>query len=236
MIKYIALTDWDGTVRRFFTLVSWMEFLSQNGLIDDCYYSEVDRYFKSYEEGNLGHDILVEKTALIYAWSLHGCSRESVLKLANNFITNDRKELFGFTEGLFRFFTENSLKVTVISGAPQEILEQYKTEFNLKGIYGLELSTNSDGFYDSGISQNNGLSSQKEAIIKLLLNGARATIGLGNSSSDIPLLSNSSLSIIIDNPDLNPGTNNIHVSSENINIADLASLISRELKQREFIL
>ena len=202
MRKYIALTDWDGTMRRLFTLVSWMEFLAKNDLIDGRYYSEVGRYFRYYAEGNLGHDLLVEKTALIYARSLRGCSRESVLKLASHFMKNDRRELFEFTGGLFRFFMENSVEVTVISGAPREILEQYKAEFNLKDIYGLELSTNSDGVYDSGISRNHGLSSQKEAITKFLLNDAKATIGIGNSSSDIPLLTNFLLSIIVDNPDL----------------------------------
>ncbi len=230
MKKRVALTDWDGTIRRFFTLNSWMKFLMQEGLIDSHHFIELDRYFESYRNGDLDHELLVERTATIYAKSLRGCSRNTVMALADSFKELDREDLFGYSKHLFEYLRNRAIDVIVVSGAPQEILEQYRGEFSLNEVYGLQLAVDGQGIYNGKIVHNPGRSLAKGDIVNMILKNTPAIIGLGNSVSDIPLLKRSSLSVIVDNPGLNAGGRSIHIRSEETDGTKLVKLLRKELE------
>lgn len=230
MTKNIALIDWDGTIRKGFTIISWVKYLIVNFNEKSDSLQKIIEKFNDYDNGALSHDELANATAHIYATYLEGRSAEKVEKIADEFVSLDKDNLFSFYTGLFDILREYNIRPIIISGCPIEVLNSYKKHVGFKNIYGLRVNI-VDRIYTSNIIINPGVSTRKEEIVKqeILQKNDLALVSLGNSTSDMPLFNNSKLSFIVNNK-------NISIPSYNVSIKDNdKALLLFEKKIKEMV-
>jgi hypothetical protein len=68
-----VLMDWDGTMRRGFTLLPWVEFLKNKGIFSNDTFRKINSTFNRYKTSEISHDKLCKITAILYAKGLQGC-------------------------------------------------------------------------------------------------------------------------------------------------------------------
>ena len=91
-------------------------------------------------------------------------------------------------QDIFPFLKKNKIKIIIISGAQQELIELYEDELKIDKIYGVQFKVEK-GIYTNQY-QNNGLDDNKEQIVKQIRKDKENEIlfAFGDSISDIPLL------------------------------------------------
>lgn len=205
--QFLALTDWDGTIRRGFTIQAWMRHLQSVGLLDKRALLDLESAFAAYSKGRLQHDNLALSSAKIYASSIAGISVETVESEAKVFIKYDSAELMHLSLQVIEELRKRRIKIFVISGAPDVILREYQRRLDFTCVMGLRLD-HSAGRYTGHITENPGLATTKKQLVQQITLEAsnRIVLAMGNSDSDIPLFGAASLSVLIGEfvPD-NPG-------------------------------
>lgn len=204
MSQRVALVDWDGTIRKDFTIRSWARFLVNVGIASRQIIADLENLFALYSEGRISHNNLASRSALIYAACLKNIAQEEINRYSTLFLKSDRKHLIATSLQLLSHLSRNGVDIVIISGAPSEVLVKYKDVLPLNRIYGLQLEVK-DGFYTGRTKINPGTSSTKARIIKLLLEPQgqnKVVLAMGNSSSDIPLFRAAPVRIIVNNPAL----------------------------------
>jgi phosphoserine phosphatase len=210
----IALIDWDGTIRRGFTIIDWLEFLAEHYKQKKNLLYEMIEKFAEYENGSLSHDELANDTAYIYSNFLKGLNSDDISILSDEFILEDKYKLFSFSIGLFEILKKYNINSIVISGCPIEILNSYKKIIGFEYVHGLKIRIEKK-IYKNEIITNTGISKNKEKVIKneLLLTDKLAKLSFGNSISDMPLFNNSKVSFVVNNE-------SIIIPSYKVDIAD----------------
>lgn len=231
MTTKIALFDWDGTIRRDFTINTWIEFLTQYRIVTEDTIKMIKDLFAVYSKRQLSHDQLSDSTANIYALSLKNYENNYIYKLADQFFIEDQKLLFSFSEMVFSFLRDNDIEVIVISGAPIEVLSQYQRRFYFREIYALE-SQIEYGKYTGKVKQNTGTSQAKKDIINQLLNSKKYKVVLaaGNSESDIPLFDAAPNNIIVNNSKLMTNKKSFYLNDNNNESSKLLTFLKEELR------
>jgi len=231
MTNRIAVLDWDGTVRRDFTIRSWARFLAARAVISESTVSLIDGILAQYGEGIIYHDAAAELTANLLAQRLRGCQQQTVLSLAEQYADTDHQYLYPFASPLFEYLTTHGIGITIISGAPSEVIATYCTKFQFLHIFALEFGT-SEGLYTGNVEANPGVAHIKKALVNELVHQRNLEIVLsaGNSWSDIPLLEAAPLSLVVDNPTLVTSTITLHLSGKAGEVAMLTDFLGKELQ------
>lgn len=202
MSKRVALIDWDGTIRKDFTIRTWAPFLANIGIVSRRIITDLEKLFTFYSEGRISHNDLAKGSALIYAASLKNIAQEEINRCASLFFELDRKHLFAASFQLLSYLSQKGIDIVIISGAPSEVLSKYKEMLSLDMVYGLQLEVK-DGFYTGRTKMNPGTSFTKGQLIKRFLetrDHIEIVLAMGNSSSDMPLFSVAPVSIVVNNP------------------------------------
>ncbi len=195
----VAIIDWDGTVRRGFTILDWMEYLYKHKIVGSHHIYKLKSYFQQYSDGGLSHDELAEITGNLYAKALRGKSYEKIRMLAEKYIWIwiDKKKLFKEIVSLLENLKSINIKTVIISGAPLEVLEQYAVILDFHKVYALKIDRNESGIYTGKVKENPGISAVKGKIIESLKNQYTIIYGFGNSESDIPIFKSAKHPILI---------------------------------------
>lgn len=202
MNNYYALIDWDGTIRSGFTILSWSKFLVENKIISPKIIKDLESLFNLYLIKQITHDQLAERSAYIYANYLQGIAVDKVKRQAFLFTESDRFYLIDISLKLLSYLIDNSVKIVVISGAPLEVLSQYKNLLPLSYVYGLELE-HFDEKYTGKIISNPGIRETKKRLTESLIKRHwQIIVALGNSESDIPLFEAADIRVIVNNAEL----------------------------------
>ena len=185
-MKY-ALFDWDNTLREGFTLFSWIDFLKKEGAISATISEKIDYYSHQYETALINHDQYAFYACKSYAECVKGMPKSKREQLLDGYFKIDNSTIFPFVRKMFCTFNENNIKVIIISGAPQYILERYQSSFHISEIYAFSEE------YSNGIATGNVLFNygvDKINVVKKIKSkfGCTALAAFGDSSSDIPML------------------------------------------------
>ena len=130
MDKKLALFDWDGTLRRGFTIEAWIRFLVREKVLKKEAEDKISYLFSEYQEHEITHDALSQKSAEVYASALEGCYVEDIYLAASRFIEEDKSFLNSFSVSLLSFLQAQEIEIVVISGAPSEILNIYREKLS----------------------------------------------------------------------------------------------------------
>lgn len=203
MVKKLALLDWDGTLRKGFTIKDWLKFLAKENIIESEFEEKLSILFEGYRRDELTHDSLSQESAELYASALKNSREQDILLAASSFLNEDKEFINTFSIPFLSYLKRHDFCVAIISGAPAEILKTYQKKLNIDNVFALECEVK-DGAYSGKIKSNLGISSQKHKAIHEIKKSGRYMfcLSMGNSSSDIPLLQSTSSQIIVDNPSL----------------------------------
>jgi len=190
MKKYIALFDWDLTVRSNYAFTKWTELLMKNEIIDKNFVKDNEWLIKSYIEGKINHDEMSREGMKIFCKHLAGTNVMDVSSINEEYKLQDDMHIHSIMrEIIFPFLIKNNVEIIVITGSPQEIVELYKEELGISKVYGMNYYID-NGKYTGEFKYNTGLSENKQKIIDEILNDKNIEVlfGFGDSISDIPIL------------------------------------------------
>lgn len=191
-----ALLDWDNTLRKGYTLFTWMDYLINIGIIESEVRKEVDYHIEKYKKAEISHDQLARDAGKIFAKSIKGIRKSILEQKIQAYMCEDSSKLYGFTQEIFEVLNENKVLPIIVSGAPSDILENYLIQFNIYKIYGFVAEVENDRFsgkvlYNYGYDK----SLKIEEICKKM--GRLPKISFGDSASDFGMLEIAEKSIIV---------------------------------------
>ena len=187
MNKKYVLFDWDNTVRKGYTLYSWVDYLCSCHTIDSCIQLDLNTMRKEYDSHLITHDEYAQKACQLYSSNLKGIPCSKIDSLINNYIILDEHYIYNDIKKLFHFFFLYGFDIIIISGAPTIIIEKYKEKYNFKEIYAFKEKTLHD-YFTGEVEYNYGFG--KEKIVSELIRkyNSRPYMAFGDSKSDLPLL------------------------------------------------
>lgn len=203
----IALLDWDGTLRRGFTIIPWMEYLADFDMIASDYIAALANVFIRYEAGDISHDQTAIDAGIVYAKALNGRDVSSIREHALKYVREvDREDIFPWTFSLFKGLHGRGIMPWIVSGGPREVIEVYAEKQLAPCIVHAmspEVADWSAGqVYTGRISHNPGIGIEKERIVLSAMQQGTICLGAGNSRSDLPLLRAAQVQLSVDAPTL----------------------------------
>lgn len=182
-----ALLDWDNTLRKGFTIISWTKYLCDKKAIREETYGKLLRQFELHKAKKISYEQLATSTTESYAQALIGVDLHFIENLARSFCMED-KDVFLYTNKLFDLFKGRGIDAVIISGSPQIVLLQYAKCFGFSEIYGMDVEV-VDGKYTGKVKQDFG--AEKNLIVSEICHNRKSMplIAFGDSISDKPLLS-----------------------------------------------
>lgn len=189
MKKYIALFDWDKTVRKDYACLMWLEMLVENKIVDKNLLKENNEVYQKYLNGILDHNQLTEEGMKVYGKYIQNVEKTDIISVLEEYKKKDNDKVFDIMrEDIFPFLTKNNIEIIIISGAQQELIELHKEELKINEIYGVQFEYK-DGIYNNKYV-NNGLDENKRKIVNKIMENKENVIlfSFGDSISDVPLL------------------------------------------------
>lgn len=182
-----ALFDWDNTLRKGFTIISWAEYLCAKKAIREDLYKKLIKQFDLYRARKLSYRQLATTTTEIYAQALSGIELSFIEELAYHFFIEDT-DVFPFTGKLLGLLKEEGIGVIIVSGSPKIVLQQYADQFSFSEIYGMDIEV-VDNKYTGIVKQDFG--ADKHRAVEEICYKKREVplVAFGDSVSDKPLLS-----------------------------------------------
>lgn len=181
-----AVFDWDNTIRKGFTLFSWMDFLYQEKILDTKVRNSIAYVQNQYVKKQINHDEYAKKACEIYSFAMKGISEDIRNRLVKSYIPYDKKSLMPFSQALFEYMNIYDIKPIIISGAPWYILDKYRDMFKLNDIFAFS-EEYSRGLCTGSVAYNYGVDKRKTVEKLFEVFGMKPLVGFGDSYSDIPL-------------------------------------------------
>lgn len=212
-----AVFDWDNTIRKGFTLFSWMDFLYEKKILDTTIRNDIFSIQDQYAKKVINHDEYAKKSCEIYSSAMRGVSREIQSGLVKSYIQYDKQCLMPFSQALFEYMSDHNIRPVIISGAPQYILEEYKDMFGLSNIFAFS-EEYVEGLCTGRVAYNYGVNKRKTVEKTYKAFGMRPIAGFGDSYSDIPLFKLSEHAFCVvktnDENDMSYGEDVTYISDE----------------------
>lgn len=141
MKKYIALFDWDKTVRKDYACLMWLEMLVASKIVNKNLLKENNEVYQKYLNGILDHNQLTEEGMKVYGKYIQDVEKKDIISVLEEYKKKDKGKVFEIMrQDIFPFLTKNNIEIIIISGAQQELIELYKEELKINEIYGVQLS------------------------------------------------------------------------------------------------
>jgi phosphoserine phosphatase len=192
----VALMDWDNTIRRGWTIRDWAHHLVKEDLLLSQTVSDVEAVLGRYTAGRCSYTEMADTVLQTFAEGLEGQSAAAVAAQAPSFIEGDRYRFYPFAEEALDGFRARGLSLLVISGAPEEVLDAAASRYGFTEVRGSVFDVK-DGVYVGTVKLNRATVGGKGAAIAPLLGNALATLAMGDSEADMPLLERAHLKIIV---------------------------------------
>ena len=88
-MNYIALFDWDKTVRKNYACLMWLEMLEESGKIKKGLVKENGEVYQRYLKGELDHNELTEEGMKVYGKYIQGVRKEEILPVLEAYKKRD---------------------------------------------------------------------------------------------------------------------------------------------------
>lgn len=195
--KITCLLDWDGTLRKGYTILDWTSFLVRHKLFSKHLNNKLSNLISKIDH-SIPYERAVNEAAALYAKGIVGTESKRIDMMAVNFVNEDHSSLFRFSEALLKILKESAVKVIIVSGSPIEPLNAYSKLFDFADIFALKICTDSENKFNGDILTNYGLAIEKQNVVNILKQrNERIFLSIGNSESDLPLFKAAENSIVI---------------------------------------
>lgn len=196
----VALLDWDGTLRKPFTILSWYRYLSYNhgtnGMVDP---RELEELYDRYRIGKFAagyHQFAVELVDL-YGLGMEGVEVAKIEDLVHGYPTPAiSRNLYDISHHLVTVLIQLDIDALVITGSPEEAVQAEVAHHSLGWrVRGTELDV-SDGIYLRTATNRALAEKKKEIVEEEMANGAEVIIAFGDTNSDAPLMIASGVRVV----------------------------------------
>lgn len=106
MEKKYALFDWDNTVRKGYTLYSWVDYLCECHVINPQIQDDLNKIEQKYKSGLITHDEYAREACELYSCVLKGVSRKKINDLANEYVKIDEQYIYNGIKKIFELLNQ----------------------------------------------------------------------------------------------------------------------------------
>lgn len=226
--KPIALLDLDNSLRTGWVIVDWAEALSLQSLLPPGAARAVRVALDQYLAHELEYDTAAEAMLRALAEGLSGRAADDVQQHAASFVARDAA-LRPWVRPLLAELSDRSVSSTLVSGAPQEILDAMVGYHpNLRAAYGTTLAV-TQGRYSGSVAANRASARGKMEVLEHVLGHADwVLVSVGDSLADIPILELADVPIVVDNAELaSRFANSILLSADATDISAILERLDR---------
>jgi len=127
-----------------------------------------------------GYEKFLEQIALYCALAWEGLPFEKMLECGEAFVKKDINagNIFPHTEPLIKLYQKVGLIVTLITGAPREVIEPLRRHLNIREIcHALEFDLDEKGNYTGEVKFNSGLPRVKAKVIRRMQKAGHRIVG-----------------------------------------------------------
>ena len=133
----------------------------------------------------------------MFAAGLRGARIVQIRRHARDFVAQDSVGLRPFALQLFAALRERSVGLTLVSGAPQEILDALCARYEISSAFGTVFATR-EGVYLGTVETNRALREGKQKVVDSLKERPlHIELAVGDSESDLPLLSAARVAVVV---------------------------------------
>lgn len=211
--KQYVVFDWDNTIRKGYTLYSWVDYLISQSIIPPNLQFELADIKSQYINHLITHDEYANIACKKYAKALTNLKVQDMNRMVESYLTYDKRHLMPKINLLFQAIYNGGFDIIVISGAPFIVLQGYKNLFHIKSIYAFKEKV-LNGIFTGEVECNYGFNKQKKISELFLEYGTNPYAAFGDSDSDLPMLQTANYPFCLNG--LLPVNGCIKVSSENI--------------------
>jgi len=198
----IALSDWDLTFSKDFTIKPWVEFLASRNFFNPKELNNIKCYFKKFDKFRIPYEDLCTKVGFSYCRGLKGQTRHQITEAAKSFCSSGNLQLYSFAHKAIFSLHARGIEVVVITGAPVEPLRVFSSRFKFKLVGGLIPKISPQNYYTGELLINSGISIEKERLVKRVTKNRKVVIAFGDSESDLPLINPAQLGIMVGSPQM----------------------------------
>ena len=193
----IAVFDWDGTVCAGFTILRWAEYLSVCNRFNPNQLEVMYSAIRDFEQRSVDYMSLVHIVAEAYAGGVKGVPSSEIHRLAKRFVAKELHWIYPYARVVIPWLSHREIKIVVVTGSPQEVIEAASKELPIGEIFGLSVDVDSQGHLTGHISRNPGSKKAKDEIIAGLKKKNELVFAFGNSEADLPLLRAANMPVLI---------------------------------------
>lgn len=183
----LCLCDWDETLRKGFMLREWVPFLIREMNLSAYFGDEFDRIFDDFLAKRIDYETLVNDAATSYASIVAGLSRTDVVRVAEQFASNDAS-IFPFVKHLIIHLSEIGAAAVIVSGSPFEVIHVFAKRLGIQHVFALQADFDEKNIFTGKVRENFGNAAEKAGCVARLARAHRIIAAFGDSSADIPLL------------------------------------------------
>ncbi|MFI9240703.1 HAD family hydrolase [Streptomyces sp. NPDC053079] len=182
--------DLDGTLHPDAMGILLLEDLSTAGI---CHSAATERLFDflySLDQERLHEPHSVSTAYRLYAQALRGCELHRVQEVARRLWEREAPNVFSYVAPLLEELRGRGTSLILISGSPQEVVEQVALSLGFHQWRGAVLAAE-DGLYSGQYSRRPAMARERLALTTDLVGGQQHLAhcaAVGNSTSDIELL------------------------------------------------
>jgi len=207
----IALLDWDNTLHDGWTLVRWSEFLGHEGIVSGGadLAKKLTDLLANYPNG-LSHDELAAQTAELYAHAIKEIEPSEIRQAAQRFVVDSRRfRPYRWVDSFLRGLRDYGIAPVIISGAPAEVLTAWATNRKeiLAACFGLQAPNATSAALPNefmaaitpGLVNPATVERKQQLVDQLKRTRRHIMLGVGDSTSDLPLWEAAEATIYVGN-------------------------------------
>lgn len=196
-VRRYALIDWDNTLRPGFLLLEWAGFLNARKPEIRSRLGPLASAYQAFESNSLSYERFAELAPEYYGRAIAGFDVEELARLGETFVKQESlRTLYPFAEQLLDLLERRNIERVIISGAPVELLCEYKDLLRLSSVYGLRYEQQGT-VYTGEILSNTATSDGKAEVIGRHVGKGQVVVGIGDSVADLPLLDAASVRVLV---------------------------------------
>ena len=189
MSNNVAVFDWDNTVIKGYANDYLFSVLNESKILTEDLSIGRGTNHALYASGNLTHDRMVELNRLLLEKNFQCIKEKDVNEALKKYREVRMQFIYRFMlDSIFPYLSSQDIKIIIITGALQEVVNIYKDDINIWKLIATEAYVNK-GTYTGAFSDYIATSDGKEKIIRELIQNDDLCVkfSFGDSISDIPL-------------------------------------------------
>ncbi|MDO8523626.1 MAG: HAD-IB family hydrolase [bacterium] len=188
----IAAFDIDGTVFRSSLLLELVEELIAEGIFPASTRATYKRELLRWLDRKGDYEVYVQKVISVFARQIKGVKFSTGQKAAGKIISEKRNRVYRYTRDLISQLKKRDYFLVAVSHSPKFIVGPFGRKLGFDKVYGSIYAVNARGRFTGKVDYEDMIS-DKAAILKFAMKKFSApfkgSIGVGDTESDIPMLS-----------------------------------------------